>query len=80
MKVVALHAGLSTADQLAVFQAPERGTRKVVISTNIAEASVTIDGIRFVVDSGFVKVCSFAAIPHVTSPGLRHETIYIVTA
>jgi ATP-dependent RNA helicase DDX35 len=57
MNVVALHAGLSTADQLAVFQASERGTRKVVVSTNIAEASVTIDGIRFVVDSGFVKVC-----------------------
>ena len=66
MNVVALHAGLSTADQLAVFQASERGTRKVVISTNIAEASVTIDGIRFVIDSGFVKVCSFAAILHVT--------------
>jgi ATP-dependent RNA helicase DDX35 len=67
MNVVALHAGLSTADQLAVFQASERGTRKVVISTNIAEASVTIDGIRFVIDSGFVKVCFFAAIPHMVT-------------
>jgi ATP-dependent RNA helicase DDX35 len=68
MNVVALHAGLSTADQLAVFQASERGTRKVVISTNIAEASVTIDGIRFVIDSGFVKVCSFATIPYMITP------------
>ncbi|KAH7340706.1 P-loop containing nucleoside triphosphate hydrolase protein [Rhizoctonia solani] len=54
-----LHAGLSTDDQLAVFQAAERGTRKVVVSTNIAEASVTIDGIRFVVDCGFVKIRTF---------------------
>ncbi|ELU43905.1 pre-mRNA splicing factor [Rhizoctonia solani AG-1 IA] len=34
-----LHAGLSTDDQLAVFQPAERGTRKVVVSTNIAEVS-----------------------------------------
>ncbi|KAB5596396.1 ATP-dependent RNA helicase [Ceratobasidium theobromae] len=54
-----LHAGLSTDDQLAVFQPAERGTRKVVVSTNIAEASVTIDGIRFVVDCGFVKIRTF---------------------
>ncbi|KAG8824804.1 hypothetical protein FRC17_009027, partial [Serendipita sp. 399] len=59
MKVLPLHAGLSTADQLEVFQASERGSRKVVISTNIAEASVTIDGIRFVVDCGFVKIRTF---------------------
>jgi ATP-dependent RNA helicase DDX35 len=70
MNVVALHAGLSTADQLAVFQASEKGTRKVVISTNIAEASVTINVTCFVVDSRFVKVkvCSFAAIPHMITP------------
>ncbi|QRV86553.1 Helicase associated domain (HA2) [Ceratobasidium sp. AG-Ba] len=54
-----LHAGLPTDDQLAVFQPAERGTRKVVVSTNIAEASVTIDGIKFVVDCGFVKIRTF---------------------
>jgi ATP-dependent RNA helicase DDX35 len=76
MNVVALHAGLSTADQLAVFQASERGTRKVVISTNIAEASVTIDGIRFVVDSGFVKVCSFCNHPACDHPGCMPQKIF----
>ena len=35
-----LHAGLPTDDQLAVFQPAERGTRKVVVSTNIAEVSM----------------------------------------
>ncbi|KAJ3728942.1 P-loop containing nucleoside triphosphate hydrolase protein [Lentinula raphanica] len=50
-----LHAGLTTEEQLAVFELADKGTRKVIVSTNIAEASVTIEGIKFVVDSGFVK-------------------------
>ncbi|KAI0747764.1 P-loop containing nucleoside triphosphate hydrolase protein [Daedaleopsis nitida] len=55
MTLLALHAGLSTDEQLRVFEPAERGTRKVIVATNIAEASVTIDGIKFVIDSGFVK-------------------------
>ncbi|KAG8977854.1 hypothetical protein FRC05_000382 [Tulasnella sp. 425] len=50
-----LYAGLTTDAQLAVFQPAEKMSRKVVVSTNIAEASVTIDRINFVVDCGFVK-------------------------
>ncbi|KAJ7470444.1 P-loop containing nucleoside triphosphate hydrolase protein [Mycena latifolia] len=53
---LALHAGLSTDEQLRVFEPADRGTRKVIIATNIAEASVTIEGIKFVVDCGFVKI------------------------
>ena len=72
MTLLALHAGLTTDEQLRVFEPAEKGTRKVIVATNIAEvsqctrrysahssvsqASVTIDGIKFVVDSGFVKV------------------------
>ncbi|GAA6021662.1 hypothetical protein JCM11491_001350 [Sporobolomyces phaffii] len=54
-----LHSGLSSEAQLAAFEPPPRGTRKVVVSTNVAEASVTIEGIKFVVDSGLVKLKSF---------------------
>lgn len=54
-----LYAGLSSEQQMYVFDKPPEGTRKVVFSTNIAEASVTIDGIVFVVDSGFVKLRAY---------------------
>ncbi|EKM82923.1 hypothetical protein AGABI1DRAFT_118329 [Agaricus bisporus var. burnettii JB137-S8] len=53
---LALHAGLTTEEQLRVFEPSERGSRKLIVSTNIAEASVTIEGIKYVIDSGFVKI------------------------
>ncbi|RDA87200.1 hypothetical protein CP532_2513 [Ophiocordyceps camponoti-leonardi (nom. inval.)] len=56
-----LYAGLSTEQQMYVFDKPSEGTRKVIFSTNIAEASVTIDGIAFVVDCGFVKIRAYDA-------------------
>ncbi|RDA93734.1 hypothetical protein CP533_0245 [Ophiocordyceps camponoti-saundersi (nom. inval.)] len=56
-----LYAGLSTEQQMYVFDNVSEGTRKVIFSTNIAEASVTIDGIAFVVDCGFVKIRAYDA-------------------
>lgn len=50
-----LYAGLTTEQQMYVFEPAPENARKVIFSTNIAEASVTIDGIVYVVDSGFVK-------------------------
>ncbi|KAI1083823.1 P-loop containing nucleoside triphosphate hydrolase protein [Whalleya microplaca] len=57
--VLPLYAGLSTEQQMYVFDAPPENTRKVIFSTNIAEASVTIEGIVYVIDSGFVKLKAF---------------------
>ncbi|GAA5907970.1 hypothetical protein JCM5296_000774 [Sporobolomyces johnsonii] len=59
LKAFPLHSGLSTEAQMAVFEPPPPRTRKVIVSTNVAEASVTIDGIKYVVDSGLVKLRSF---------------------
>ena len=54
-----IYAGLSTEQQMYVFQKPPERTRKVVFATNIAEASITIDGIVYVVDCGFVKLRAY---------------------
>jgi HrpA-like RNA helicase len=54
--VLALHSTLSLSDQDKVFDYPPENVRKCIVSTNIAETSITIDGVRFVVDSGKVKV------------------------
>ena len=42
-----------------MFEATPKGKRKIVIATNSAETSLTIDGIRVVIDSGMVKEPSF---------------------
>lgn len=54
--VVTMYASLPMERQLEVFKKTPANTRKVVIATNIAETSITIDNIVYVVDSGFVKV------------------------
>lgn len=54
-----LYAGLSSDAQMAVFDAAPDNHRKVVVSTNIAEASLTIPGVAFVVDCGLVKLRAF---------------------
>lgn len=54
-----LYAGLTSEQQLHVFESAPENTRKVIVSTNIAEASVTIDGIVYVIDCGFVKLRAF---------------------
>uniref|UniRef100_A0A671L4P5 ATP-dependent RNA helicase DHX33 n=1 Tax=Sinocyclocheilus anshuiensis TaxID=1608454 RepID=A0A671L4P5_9TELE len=55
MTVVPLYASLPPAQQLRVFQPAPKGSRKVVLSTNIAETSITISGIKYVIDTGMVK-------------------------
>jgi ATP-dependent RNA helicase DDX35 len=59
IEALPLYAGLSTEQQMYVFETTPDNTRKVIVATNIAEASVTIDGINFVVDCGFVKLRAF---------------------
>lgn len=51
-----LYAALSPLQQLKVFAKYPRGHRKVVVATNIAETSVTISGVKYVIDSGLRKI------------------------
>ena len=55
MIVLPLYAALPSAKQLKVFEKSPDGHRKVIVSTNIAETSITIRGIKHVVDTGMIK-------------------------
>ncbi|XP_071078637.1 ATP-dependent RNA helicase DHX33-like isoform X1 [Haliotis cracherodii] len=57
--VCPLYAALPAPQQLKVFQPTPKGSRKVIVSTNIAETSVTIHGVKFVIDCGMVKAKVF---------------------
>ena len=53
--ILPIYSALPSEMQSRIFEAAPPGSRKVIIGTNIAETSVTIDGIYYVVDPGFVK-------------------------
>ncbi|KUJ24088.1 P-loop containing nucleoside triphosphate hydrolase protein [Mollisia scopiformis] len=62
MKVMPLYGALSAQAQQDVFEKiKEPFTRKIVLATNIAETSVTVSGVRFVVDCGKSKVKQYRA-------------------
>ncbi|CAI0390742.1 unnamed protein product, partial [Linum tenue] len=56
---VPIFSSLPSEQQMRVFMPAPDGHRKVVLATNIAETSVTIPGIKFVIDPGFVKARSY---------------------
>ncbi|KAL8357923.1 hypothetical protein RB598_002623 [Gaeumannomyces tritici] len=62
LHVLPLHASLETREQRKVFAPPPPGKRKVVVATNVAETSITIDDIVVVVDTGKVKETSYDAV------------------
>nr|XP_050043546.1 ATP-dependent RNA helicase DHX8-like [Dermacentor andersoni] len=53
--ILPVYSALPSEMQTRIFEPATPGSRKVVIATNIAETSLTIDGIYYVVDPGFVK-------------------------
>lgn len=59
LHVLPLHASLETREQKRVFARAPPGKRKVVVATNVAETSITIDDIVAVIDSGKVKETSY---------------------
>lgn len=55
MVICPIYASLPSELQSKIFEPTPPGARKVVLATNIAETSLTIDGIVYVIDPGFVK-------------------------
>lgn len=57
--VIPVYSALPSELQTKIFEPAPEGTRKCVIATNIAEASLTIDGVYYVVDPGFAKIKAY---------------------
>lgn len=54
-----LHSRMPTVDQKLVFKTPPEGVRKIIIATSIAETSITIEDVVYVVDCGKMKFGKF---------------------
>ncbi|MFF9898526.1 ATP-dependent RNA helicase HrpA [Streptomyces longispororuber] len=60
-EVLPLYARLSHAEQHRVFQRPDAGTaRRIVLATNVAETSLTVPGIKYVIDPGTARISRYS--------------------
>jgi ATP-dependent helicase HrpA len=57
-EVLALYARLSPQEQARIFQ--PHGARRVVLATNVAETSLTVPGIRYVIDAGYARISRYS--------------------
>jgi ATP-dependent helicase HrpA len=57
-EVIPLYARLSMAEQNKVFQTSNK--RRIILSTNVAETSLTVPGIRYVIDPGLVRISRYS--------------------
>ncbi len=61
VEVLPLYSRLAAAEQQKVFGRNRTHRRRVVLATNVAETSVTVPGIRFVVDTGLARISRYSA-------------------
>ncbi|KAG9449015.1 hypothetical protein H6P81_008980 [Aristolochia fimbriata] len=60
--LLACHGSMASSEQKLIFEKPEEGVRKIVLATNMAETSITINDVVFVVDCGKAKETSYDAL------------------
>lgn len=65
--VIPLHSMMPTYNQKQIFETPPHGVRKIILATNIAETSITINDVVYVIDCGKMKVKNFDKEENVTT-------------
>lgn len=77
LRVLPLHGQLSDAEQKEALAPAQPGQRKVILSTNIAESSLTVEGVRIVIDSGLERRNQFhlaSGIDQLTTRYISHAS------
>nr|XP_014276577.1 ATP-dependent RNA helicase DHX36-like isoform X2 [Halyomorpha halys] len=73
-----LHSLMPTVSQKSIFSHPPPGQRKIIIATNIAETSITIDDVVFVIDCGKIKIKNFDIDNNITT--MKEEWVSLANA
>ncbi|KAL6256192.1 hypothetical protein P5V15_012308 [Pogonomyrmex californicus] len=71
--IIVLHSLISTEDQENIFKQPPKGYRRIILSTNIAESSITVPNIKYVIDFCLTKLL-------VTEPGTNYQCLQLCWA
>lgn len=61
LEILPLYGRLSAAEQHRVFEAKTGGVRRIVLATNVAETSLTVPGIRYVIDAGTARISRYSS-------------------
>ncbi|KAI4485731.1 hypothetical protein M0802_012565 [Mischocyttarus mexicanus] len=65
--IVVLHSSVTNEEQLQIFEQPPKGYRRIILSTNIAESSITVPDVKYVIDFCLVKLLTFNPITNFQS-------------
>ncbi len=71
LEILPIYSQMPADLQAKIFEKPKHGVRKVIVATNIAETSLTVDGISYVVDTGYAKM-------KVYNPRMKMDTLQLV--
>ena len=78
VEIYPLHSMMPTIDQKNIFDKPPKGVRKIVIATSIAETSITIDDVVYVIDAGKIKYDRYNAHDNIST--LKPEWVSLANA